>query len=669
MADARRRRRGRALLLWLLTAGVIVYAVLERDVEQAGEVVEPPDDDAGRLKITAISAAEVHPGDAVVVHVTGADPRGAEMGAQISGDPAQVLARRADVVVVRVPQDADPGKAPLRVVQGERRSKPRDLLVVPVPVGRTVRHLLGGIALLIFGLRTFSGGLRRLAGQRMRDLLGRLTRGSSRAVGMGAVVGGVTQLTTSAAGLTAGLLESQLLGLSPAVVLLIGAQLGAAVTGALFPITASLEGLLIIVVGVAWISLANDRRSQGIGRVLVGAGLFLYGLRLIHGGLSVIVSDPGVLPYLRDLEQGGVVGVLISLAAGVLLSTLLQGPGPVFALVVGLVEVSGELGMVSAMTLLAGTALGAGIDTLLVAWPSGREARRLALAHLVLGLIGTGFLVATASLWAHLADAIVPGDPAAVSYGQRVLLPHLHAHLAVAFVAAQLTVAVLMTSLARPVTGWARRRFSRARASKPSDVGRTVRAGLARAIRSDRAGLDAALGLALQGERGQGVVSEHALGDARTEVEDLFATLSTTEDREADVELLRRAVVAALQMQRAVEDLLRVAELAVERNLVLSEADRDRVDGVHELVADGMEALASALEEGEAPDLEETRAREIRLNAREAEGRRALVTAEPGRETGSLKLRAAELIDAYENVGNHLYRVCESLAAEQPDEL
>ena len=81
---------------------------------------------------------------------------------------------------------------------------------------------------------------------------------------------------------------------------------------------------------------------------------------------------------------------------------------------------------------------------------------------------------------------------------------------------------------------------------------------------------------------------------------------------------------------------------------------------MHALCADGMRTLIEAMLRGDSPDPADVRAREIRMNVVEAEGRRRL-RAPPAQDSMTIRLGAIELLDAYEGVGNHVFRVCETL--------
>ena len=684
MAERRALRRWRRWALWALTAGLTGYALLDDDAgpREAPSLPAPPDD--GKLRVAELNPVEPHAGDAVFVRVTGARKdqplRVVISNAQVSKLDAAILHEKRDQLIVQIPGSFAAGTAKLRVVQGDRQSKPFEFRVERVQRRKLLRNVIGGLALLVLGLRMLSQGLRSWAGHRMRGFLGRLTGGSPRAVGLGALVGAVTQLTTTASGLIVGLLEPRLISLGAAIAVLIGAQLGAAATVVVLPLASAREGLLVVAIGVAWVSFAADRRRTAFGNAILGGGLLFYGLHLLRVGFEPMVADPQVLPYLRYLRSSGVVGYLACGAAGVVLSALLQGPAPVFGLVLGLAQATGALELPHALAILAGTNLGAALDTTAVAWPFGNNARRLALSHVMFGALITLAILATIPAWAWLADLLAKGDPGEIAYGKRVLLPNFDEHLSAGFVASQL-FAALVSAIALPWIIRAARRVIPTRAEQQPPVFRArrvtavnegaaviARRALGRALRHQRTALEAALQLCATMDRTHGMESEHALSDARAEVEEMFPGLPGDAQQGDEVLGLRHAALAVLQLQRVVEDLLRLAERGLERNLTLDGTDYAALRPVHDLVLQGMADLIDGIERGEMLDVEQARAREILLNAGEAAGRLQAIAGRDGDNRAvPARLRLTELLDAYENVGNHLYRVFESTTTDVDD--
>ena len=115
-----------------------------------------------------------------------------------------------------------------------------------------------------------------------------------------------------------------------------------------------------------------------------------------------------------------------------LLTALLQGPAPVFVLVLGLAQSTGRIDLQSALAILAGTGLGAAIGTAVVAWPFGpsRGGWRGCTSA------GAGRDPAAGGdrrPAGRLADALVPGNLGEIAYGKKVLLPNMGRHLVAGF--------------------------------------------------------------------------------------------------------------------------------------------------------------------------------------------------------------------------------------------
>jgi len=669
-----RRRRLRSALRWLLTVAIVLYAVTDwGDDDHVHRTAEPAEETpTGSFHITSISDADVNPGDAVIVGIDGADP-GQPVGARLAGKPADVLVRAPSSIVVRIPPDLGYGRAGLRIVQGERKSKAWDLNVRPANTRKLIGRLLGGLALFVYGLTLLAFGMRGLAGEGIRSLLGRLVRAPPQAVGVGVLVGSVTQLTTSAAALAVSLVDARLVALAPTIAIFVGAQLGASITGALLPVGLSHEALIVIAIGVVWTRLATGRRARAVAQLVLGAGLMLYGLHLLQTSVEPLVGDPQILPYVGYLRADGWLPLVTCAATGALLALVLQGPGPVYVLVVGLAQASNTLPLDNALAILAGTNLGAAIGMALVAWQSGQATRPLVRPHLMFGAAATVFALVSLPVWTALANAIV-GDPGgAVDYGHTVVLPSLSTRLAIGFAATQLAAVLAWLAVLPALTRRAHRRRAPLDTASPSLTGDALvlasQRELARTLEQQSRALNIGLATTCNGDRAGAAVAEEALVGSRRMLDLQYTGLAAAANEpNAAVDRVTRATVACLQLQRVVEQLVDVAELGVERGLRLNSDEQTRLRAMHQLAQESFTAIAQALDRGAPLDVEAAGAREIRMNVLEAEAR-GVVSAAPrsARDTGPVHLGIAELVDCYEHVGNHLFRVAKALSDDADD--
>jgi hypothetical protein len=293
--------------------------------------------------------------------------------------------------------------------------------------------------------------------------------------------------------------------------------------------------------------------------------------------------------------------------------------------------------------------------------------------------VGTLILALTADLQASLADAIMPGVSSEISYGTKVLLPKMGQHLVAGFAIGQAAITLLLVALVPVAMRIGDRRPTSQRRTTPL-VGNAgveiLRHGLAGVLERYRTGLGAIYDLCSMGQRRRGSDGEHLLADTRQQIEVLFSGALLNKSLDPDLAKLRQATLAVIQLQRALEELLHHAERSAEQTLALSPAgegwqlppqDAATIKTLHAMLTEGIDELVNELRTGGTPDLDAARAREIRLNAAESESRQGLlVDADRGESSSliALRLNSSELVNAYETVGNHLYRLNEALGAD-----
>jgi Na+/phosphate symporter len=381
-----------------------------------------------------------------------------------------------------------------------------------------------------------------------------------------------------------------------------------------------------------------------------------------------------LLSFVASLRADSVFDVGICALLGAALVAVLQGPAPVVVLVLVLAQTTGEWDLRTALAVLSGSGLGAAAGALLTT-PAGRACRRLAELHLLLGASSTIFSALTVGIWSYLADRIVPGVPHEIEWGKRVLLPNFGLHLGVAFALSQVGAALLLLPMVRVYARLLERFLpegTRTELSRVGDAAGVVRAGLLRVLKIHRTGLDPLLDLALEGRREAGRTAEHRLADAHAVLEELVAGPVLALSKDGEGSLLGRTSFGCLQLERALDGVHRQAERLIDRRVALSSnsevrdlstEDQDTLRKLHELLAEGIDALVHSLERRQPVDLEPARAREIRLNGLEARARAAVLSGEREASVVRTHLAVLSLVDAYESAGNQVYRLSEALAA------
>jgi hypothetical protein len=670
------RRRLPLALAWLCTALLVVIYFSLPDGDDAaaprdqaalvGDAAPPPT----RIEVTAVTPADATPGSAITVEHAGArDP--ARVRAFAGKTELEVVARLEDSLVVRLPPMLSLGHVKLRIVDGDERSKPYDLRVKAENWRKPFRSLLGGLALLVFGIGLLGRGAREAVGLRSTHTLARWARRRPAALAIGVGLGALSQSTTAAASVLAGLVSSSLLALGPAAAAFLGAQLGAASAPLVSGLFDSREGLLVVALGVMWLGFAKSRRAAALARVTLGIGLIAFGLQTLRPGFEPFVQEPRLLALVGQLRAASPLGALTCGLLGALLVAVFQGPAPVCVLVLVLAQTTAQWDLLTALAVLSGSGLGAALGSTL-ALLGGKSSRRLALLNVMLGLASTLLALATLQVFAGLADQLVPGVPHELRWGKRVLLPNLGLHLGVAFALSQLTCALVLLPAVSPLARMVERLLPRegARALPlVGDAARVTRARLLSVSEMQLSALTPLRELALEGDREAGQRVELALGEAQARLDALLAGPAMALGDDPASRALQGATLTSVQLQRSLEGLQRQAERFVDarvaladdgRPLDLAEADLTALDEMHDSLRAAGSALLDALRGTTAVDLEATRAREIGMNALEARLRREALQGSP--EQVRSHLSVLKLADAYEATGNQVYRLSEALA-------
>jgi hypothetical protein len=154
----------------------------------------------------------------------------------------------------------------------------RDLLV---PV-------IGGLGIFMLGLELMSNGIQSFAVNRLRDLLGKIAGTPVKGVIAGTFLTGILQSSTAMTVMVVGLVNSGILGLRPAISVIMGANIGTTLGNGLIALPLGPLGLLLAGVFALIHVFSKNERVRNIALTLMGFALIFYGLNLLTGGLRPV---------------------------------------------------------------------------------------------------------------------------------------------------------------------------------------------------------------------------------------------------------------------------------------------------------------------------------------------------------------------------------------------
>lgn len=244
-------------------------------------------------------------------------------------------------------------------------------------------NLFGAVALLLFGLSLVKDGVTRAFGARLRAGLAQGTNGPVRSFATGLVATLALQSSTATALMTASFVEKGLVRSRMAQIVLLGANLGTAMTA--WIVATGIEWLspLIILIGVVLHRVSRSNARQGLGAAFVGIGLMLLSLHLLGGATEPMRESPALGAFLGLLDSAWPVALLISAGLAFASSSSLA----IVMLVLSLSS-AGILTVGLTVALVLGANLGGAIPPVVATLASAPPARRVTLGNLVVRAIG-----------------------------------------------------------------------------------------------------------------------------------------------------------------------------------------------------------------------------------------------------------------------------------------
>ena len=258
-----------------------------------------------------------------------------------------------------------------------------------------VFKLLGSLALLMFGMKSMSESLQKMAGPQLRHVLGAMTTNRFTGVITGMFVTAAVQSSTATTVMTVSFVNAGLLTLAQAISVIMGANIGTTLTawimsaGMSFDITSAVYPAFFL--GIILIYL---KRYRYIGDFLFGLSFLLLGLGTLRltGTEMNLGENPAVLDFFASFDPKSFTTTLIFLLLGGVMTFCVQSSAAVMAITMILCS-SGALPIYQGIALVMGENIGTTITSNLAALSANTQARRAALSHMFFNLFGVVWML------------------------------------------------------------------------------------------------------------------------------------------------------------------------------------------------------------------------------------------------------------------------------------
>ncbi len=262
-----------------------------------------------------------------------------------------------------------------------------------------VLNLLLGLALFLFGMDVMGDALKKSAGNKLKIILGKLTSNKFKGILLGLGVTAIIQSSSATTVMVVGFVNSATMSLAQAVGVILGANVGTAVTAWLTAMTgmevAGADGAMnvlqyfkpdfwmpiLAIIGIVFCMFAKKNRYKQVGFILLGFGVLMTGMNIMSDAVSVFKEIPEFGNLLVMFENP-----FLGILAGTVLTAIVQSSSASVGILQALTA-SGAISYGIAIPIVMGQNIGTCVTAMLSSMGSSKNGKRAALVHLYFNII------------------------------------------------------------------------------------------------------------------------------------------------------------------------------------------------------------------------------------------------------------------------------------------
>ena len=275
-------------------------------------------------------------------------------------------------------------------------------------------RLIGALALLMFGMKTMSDSLQKMAGPQLRHVLGTMTTNRLTGILSGTLITAAVQSSTATTVMTVSFVNAGLLTLAQAISVIMGANIGTTLTAWIMS-----AGFSFNITDFVWpaffiaIILIYSKRRKIIGDFIFGISFMFLGLgTLRQTGIDMdLAHNQPVLEFFASFDPHSFQTTITFLIIGSILTMCVQSSAAVMAITMILCS-TGVLPIYQGIALVMGENIGTTVTSNVAALTANTQARRAAMAHMVFNIFGVLWILCIFHPFIHLVCGWVGFDDA-----------------------------------------------------------------------------------------------------------------------------------------------------------------------------------------------------------------------------------------------------------------
>ena len=275
--------------------------------------------------------------------------------------------------------------------------------------------LIGGFGLFMYGLKVFSDGLQESTENALKDILHKVTQNKILGISLGFLITAIVQSSSAVTVMTVSFVNANILTLSQAINIILGANIGTTVTG--WIISLNIDVLALPSLGIGSIIVifgSENRRLRFFGEILMGFGMIFYGLILMKMAFEGVRGSEDFEKVFLMANANTIYGRFLCVMIGMIVTAIIQSSSAALGVTISLATV-GLIDYPTGVALILGQNIGTTITAVLATLGASTNAKRAALVHCLFNIFGVIYMFFLFPYYIKLVDIIVGfmniGDP------------------------------------------------------------------------------------------------------------------------------------------------------------------------------------------------------------------------------------------------------------------
>ena len=252
-------------------------------------------------------------------------------------------------------------------------------------------NLLGALGLFLFGMKGMSDGIQKFAGEKLRSIIGVMTRNRFMGIMTGLIITGIIQSSSATTVMVVGFVNAGLLSLAESIAVIMGANIGTTVTAWLISFLGfsfSISIIAIPVIGIGFPMLFSKKdKLKSFGEFLIGFALLFIGLDFLKNAVPDFSAQARAFEFVKSISNHGILSTLMFVLIGTVVTMIVQSSSAAMALTLIMCN-NGWIGFEAGAAFVLGENIGTTITANLAALMGNVYAKRAALAHTFFNVIG-----------------------------------------------------------------------------------------------------------------------------------------------------------------------------------------------------------------------------------------------------------------------------------------